>query len=81
MRCGIVRTTMETSVELTTESIPLAALLKLAGVVESGGHAKQLIQSGFVSVNGEVDTRRGAAIRPGDVVDIDTGERVRITVA
>lgn len=72
---------METSVELTTESIPLAALLKLAGVVESGGHAKQLIQSGFVSVNGAVDTRRGATIRPGDVVDIDTGEQVRITVA
>ncbi len=72
---------METTIELTTESILLTALLKLAGVVESGGHAKHLVQSGAVSVNGEVDTRRGATIRPGDVIDIDAEERLRITVA
>lgn len=77
---------METTVELTTESVPLAGLLKLAGVVDSGGQAKQVVQAGHVCVNGEPETRRGKSIRPGDVVDVDLrevygAEPVRITVA
>lgn len=70
-----------TTIELTSATVPLAGLLKLAGVVDSGGQAKQVIQSGYVCVNGEQETRRGTAIRPGDVVDIDFEEPVRITVA
>lgn len=71
---------METTIQITTESIPLAALLKLAGVADSGGHAKQLVIAGYVSVNGRVDTRRGAKIHPGDVVDVDGATPIRITV-
>ncbi len=72
---------METTVELTSATVPLAGLLKLAGVVDSGGQAKQIIQSGYVRVNGEPETRRGMTIRRGDIVEIDFEEPVRITVA
>lgn len=55
-------------------TIRLDQFLKMAGVVESGGQAKVLIQSGEVTVNGEVDTRRKLKLRPGDVVEIDGHE-------
>jgi ribosome-associated protein len=52
-------------------SIRLDQFLKLAGAVGSGGQAKVLIQGGEVQVNGEVDTRRGRKLKPGDVVEFD----------
>ena len=48
--------------------LPLSAFLKLAGVAATGGHAKIIVQSGDVTVNGEVETRRGRALQAGDVV-------------
>ena len=51
-----------------TEFIKLDALLKYAGLCETGGEAKECVQSGEVQVNGEVCTMRGKKIRPGDVV-------------
>ena len=56
---------MET-ITITTEYIKLQDLLKLAGVVYTGGEAKVLIQEGQVEVNGEVCTMRGKKLRPGD---------------
>ena len=53
---------------ITTEYIKLQDLLKLANAVETGGEAKECIQSGEVLVNGEVCTMRGKKLRPGDVV-------------
>ena len=41
----------------------------MANVVGSGGEAKVLVQAGEVSVNGEVETRRGRRLRSGDVVE------------
>jgi ribosome-associated protein len=58
------------TVEIETEFIRLDALLKFAAVSSTGGEAKQLIQDGFVSVNGDVCTQRGKKIRPGDIVSI-----------
>jgi len=55
-------------VAIHTADIRLDALLKLAGAVESGGFAKQAIQSGAVRVGGEACTQRGKKIRAGDVV-------------
>ena len=72
---------VDTTVELTTETVPLAGLLKLAGVAESGGHAKHLVQAGLVRVNGCEETRRGAKIRPGDVVEVETAPPARIHVS
>jgi ribosome-associated protein len=50
--------------------LPLGAFLKLAGVAATGGHAKLIVQAGDVTVNGEVETRRGRALLPGDVVGV-----------
>ena len=58
---------MET-ITITTEFIKLQDLLKLAGMVYTGGEAKVLIQDGAVTVNGEICTQRGKKIRPGDTV-------------
>ena len=52
------------------ESIELDQFLKLAQVVSSGGEAKRLIQSGAVTVNGAVETRRGKKLRAGDSVEV-----------
>lgn len=48
--------------------IKLDQFLKLAGVVSTGGQAKQLILKGQVQVNGQVETRRGRKLRFGDEV-------------
>jgi ribosome-associated protein len=55
--------------------IKLDQFLKLAQIVESGGQAKVLIQSGQVRVNNEVETRRGRKLHPGDTVEVD-GEQM-----
>ena len=57
-------------VKITTAFIKLDALHKLAGVAGTGGEAKEAVQAGAVSVNGEVCTMRGKKIRPGDVVTL-----------
>ena len=54
-----------------TEFIKLDALLKYAGLCETGGEAKELVQDGAVKVNGEVCTMRGKKCRAGDVVELD----------
>lgn len=47
----------------------LGQALKAASLVGTGGEAKVVIQAGEVSVNGEVETRRGRRLRAGDVVE------------
>jgi ribosome-associated protein len=59
---------MSEQVTIRTEYIELAQLLKLADWVGTGGEAKLVIQDGEVQVNGELETRRGRKIRPGDKV-------------
>jgi ribosome-associated protein len=55
-------------VPIRDESIRLGQFLKLANLVESGADAKPVIADGRVSVNGEVETRRGRQLTRGDVV-------------
>ena len=50
------------------ESIRLGQALKFSGLAESGGEARALLEQGAVTVNGEVETRRGRQLRHGDVV-------------
>ncbi|MCD8006553.1 MAG: RNA-binding S4 domain-containing protein [Oscillospiraceae bacterium] len=57
-------------ISITTEFIKLDSLLKFAGVTETGGEAKEIVQMGKVSVNGEICTMRGKKIRPGDSVEL-----------
>ncbi len=67
----------EKIVHITTEWIKLEALLKFAGLVETGGEAKQLIQAGEAMVNGEVCEMRGKKLRAGDLVELG-GVRLRL---
>ena len=53
-------------VEIKDEYIKLGQALKLAGLVDSGVDAKFVVQDGLVKVNGEIDTRRGKKLYPGD---------------
>ena len=67
-------------VPIRDETIRLGQLHKLAGVVDDGAMAREVIERGVVAVNGEIDTRRGRQVRPGDVVTFE-GETLRITAA
>ncbi len=55
-------------IKLRDEYIKLGQALKAAGLVDSGVTAKEVIQNGEVTVNGEIDTRRGRKLYDGDVV-------------
>jgi ribosome-associated protein len=57
--------------------IRLGQFLKLAGLVDSGAVAKDVIADGLVEVDGEVETRRGRQLRAGAVVSL-RGESVRV---
>jgi len=59
------------SILIHTEYIKLQDLLKFAGLAETGGEAKILIQEGLVEVNGEVCTMRGKKLRGGDKVTLE----------
>ena len=52
---------------IDTDYIRLDAALKLADLVQSGGHAKTVILNEEVKVNGEVCTMRGKKLREGDL--------------
>jgi ribosome-associated protein len=59
------------AVRIRGDSIELGQLLKRVHAVQSGGAAKRVVQEGRVRVNGRVETRRGAKLRPGDVVEFE----------
>ena len=62
------------------EFIRLGQVLKASAIAESGADAKDMIQSGIVSVNGENETRRGRKLYPGDTVSVN-GEGLQIQAA
>jgi ribosome-associated protein len=59
------------------DTIRLGQLLKLAGLVGTGGELKALLADIPVLVNGEPDARRGRQLHPGDVVAV-AGEEIRV---
>ena len=65
-------------VPIGSDMIRLGQFIKVAGLVDTGGEGKVLIASGDVTVNGEVDTRRGRQLYPGDVVEV-FGRSARVT--
>jgi ribosome-associated protein len=64
-------------VPIRDESIRLGQFLKLANLIDSGSDAKELMIQGAVTVNGEVETRRGRQLVKGDVVAL-AGQRARV---
>jgi len=57
-------------VEISTEYIALNDLLKICGVVDSGGAGKALVASGVVNVDGAQELRKTNKIRPGQQVQV-----------
>ncbi|WP_133830004.1 RNA-binding S4 domain-containing protein [Actinomycetospora succinea] len=64
-------------VEIRDETIRLGQLLKLAGLVEHGAAAREVLEAGEVTVNGREEIRRGRQVAAGDVVAFG-GERIRV---
>ncbi len=67
-------------VEIRDTSIRLGQLLKLAGLVEHGAAAKDVLDAGEVTVNGRPEARRGRQLVADDVVALGA-ERVRVRTA
>lgn len=65
-----------TNISITTEYIKLDQFIKFAGIAFDGAEAKEIIKSGRVLVNGDVEERRGRKLYKGDTVKIDLDEDV-----
>lgn len=59
------------TVPIADDSIRLGQFLKLANLAESGAAARELLDDGGVTVNGEPEDRRGRQLRRGDEVTVD----------
>jgi len=69
---------METiSFELNGEYIELCNLLKLAGIANSGGQGKLMVSDGIVQVDGNIELRRTAKIRAGQIVEC-LGQKISV---
>lgn len=67
----------EREIAIRGEMIRLGQLLKLADLAESGADAKLLLEDGLVTVNGELEQRRGRQLHVGDAIAVED-EVVRI---
>lgn len=54
--------------ELQTDYIELIKLLKIVGIADTGGMAKQIVENEEVSYNGVIDTRKRLKVRKGDQI-------------
>ncbi|HEY0953794.1 MAG TPA: RNA-binding S4 domain-containing protein [Roseateles sp.] len=70
----------EVALELRGEYIELDKLLKATGLADSGGQARALITAGEVRVDGQVELRKTAKMRAGQLVEFG-GQRVRVVAA
>lgn len=51
--------------------IKLDQFLKWAGIIQTGGEAKELILSAVVKVNGEKEKKRGRQLKDKDIIEIN----------
>ncbi len=67
---------------LTGEHVELCHLLKFVGLADSGGRGKTMVAEGLVQVDGELESRKTAKIRTGQVVicQISANEFVQILI-
>ena len=66
--------------EVRGDHITLDALLKVTGLAPSGGIAKMMIADGLVQVDGQVELRKTAKMRAGQVVQLGDAQ-IRIAAA
>ena len=58
-------------IEIDTEEILLVQALKMAGVLESGGQIRFLLEDGMIKRNGVVETAKRRRLKPGDVIEVE----------
>ena len=75
-----MRHMQEVDLELRGDYIELDKLLKATGLADSGGRARALISAGEVRVDGQVELRKTAKMRAGQVVTF-AGQQVRVLAA
>lgn len=61
---------MARDIEIRGDMIRLGQLLKLSGLADGGGEAKDLLAQTLVRVNGEPEARRGRQLHDGDLVAV-----------
>jgi ribosome-associated protein len=66
-----------TDIQIRAGGIRLGQFLKLAGAVDSGADVKALIADGAVTVNDQLESRRGRQLVRGDLVGL-AGQRWRV---
>jgi len=66
-----------TEFQISTGYIELIRLLKAVKFAFSGAEAKMLVEEEMVTVNGEIELRKRAKLRRGDVVEVE-GKSVKI---
>lgn len=69
------------TIEIDTPYIKLGQLLKLCGVIATGGQAKGFLAEGKVLLNGTVEMRRGKKVYPGDLVQVDGFGQIKVESA
>jgi ribosome-associated protein len=71
---------MSRDIPIRGQTIRLGQLLKLAGVIDSGSDAKELLGAEAALVNGQSETRRGRQLHPGDTVLV-AGQELRVSAS
>ncbi|MDO9224782.1 MAG: RNA-binding S4 domain-containing protein [Pseudomonadota bacterium] len=66
--------------QLRDEFVELCNLLKLVGVADSGGRGKALVAAGEVTLDGQLESRKTAKVRAGQVVEC-LGVRIKVVTA
>ena len=62
------------NIKINTSFIKLDQLIKFSGISFDGAEAKEIIKDKRVTVNGELELRRGRKLYKGDIVKIDLDE-------
>jgi ribosome-associated protein len=62
---------------INAEYVELCNLLKLVGLADSGGRGKTMVAEGMVRVDGNLELRKTAKIRPGQMVQCE-GTRIQV---
>ncbi len=67
------------NIQISSEFITLGQLLKFAGVIGSGGEAKDYLEEVTLKVNGELEGRRGRKLYAGDLIELPGNLTLKIT--
>ncbi|MFI3252552.1 MAG: S4 domain-containing protein YaaA [bacterium] len=66
-------------IKINTEFITLGQLLKITTIASSGGMAKMLLTELTITVDNELENRRGKKLYPGTVIKISGHGSYEIT--